>query len=329
VQAWSEVWRDRGPNDRLTISRLWAGNGAESIPHGAQVVVATPAKLNTSGVMDSATYDWLKMKATCIVIDEAHGAVTPAYTSILEWQGMDRAKERAPLLGLTATPFRGVSVEETKRLRNRFGELLNVFGEDAEPYRELAGMGVLSKVVHRVLKGSDITLSEEELAELRKLRNLPQAASDKLGADVARNRELLDSIRTLPDDFTVLLYCTSLDHADVMAGLLAAAGVPAASVSGTTPAAVRRHYVDEFRAGRIRVLTNYGVFQEGFDAPMVRAVYVARPTYSPNVYLQMIGRGLRGPLNGGSEECLIVNVEDNVLNFGEQLSFKNFISLWQ
>ena len=45
---------------------------------------------------------------------------------------------------------------------------------------------------------------------------------------------------------------------------------------------------------------------------MVRAVYVARPTYSPNVYQQMVGRGLRGPLNGGSPECLIVNVEDNV-----------------
>ena len=88
-------------------------------------------------------------------------------------------------------------------------------------------------------------------------------------------------------------------------------------------------HVDEFRAGRLRVLTNYGVFQEGFDAPMVRAVYVARPTYSPNVYLQMVGRGLRGPRNGGSEECLIVNVEDTVTNFGEELSFKNFISLWQ
>jgi superfamily II DNA or RNA helicase len=57
-------------------------------------------------------------------------------------------------------------------------------------------------------------------------------------------------------------------------------------------------------------------------------VYVARPTYSPNVYTQMIGRGLRGPLNGGSEECLIVNVEDNVVNFGEELAFRMFDHLW-
>jgi hypothetical protein len=42
----------------------------------------------------------------------------------------------------------------------------------------------------------------------------------------------------------------------------------------------------------------------------------------------MIGRGLRGPENGGKDECLIVNVEDNVRQFGEQLAFRDFEHLW-
>ena len=37
---------------------------------------------------------------------------------------------------------------------------------------------------------------------------------------------------------------------------------------------------------------------------MVRAVYVNRPTFRPNLYQQMIGRGLRGPLDGSSMRCL-------------------------
>ena len=45
---------------------------------------------------------------------------------------------------------------------------------------------------------------------------------------------------------------------------------------------------------RIKALVNYGVFREGFDAPKTRAIIVARPVYSPNLYFQMIGRGLRG-----------------------------------
>ena len=41
----------------------------------------------------------------------------------------------------------------------------------------------------------------------------------------------------------------------------------------------------------------------------------------------MIGRGLRGPKNGGSEDVLIVNVRDNIEAFGTQLAFTHFNKL--
>jgi len=77
------------------------------------------------------------------------------------------------------------------------------------------------------------------------------------------------------------------------------------------------------------VLTNFAVLTAGFDAPQVRALYVARPTYSAGLYQQMIGRGLRGPLNGGTDTCLIVNVADNILNYVGKLAFTQFEPLWQ
>jgi hypothetical protein len=43
----------------------------------------------------------------------------------------------------------------------------------------------------------------------------------------------------------------------------------------------------------------------------------------------MVGRGLRGPLNGGKEECLIVNVDDTFQQFGSSLAFKDFDYLWR
>ena len=113
-----------------------------------------------------------------------------------------------------------------------------------------------------------------------------------------------------------------------MAALLNAAGSPARAVSGTTKPSIRRRVVQEFRSGEIKVLVNYGVFREGFDAPKTRAIVVARPVYSPNLYFQMIGRGLRGVKNGGNERCLVLNVNDNILNFGQDLAFSELDWLW-
>ena len=123
-------------------------------------------------------------------------------------------------------------------------------------------------------------------------------------------------------------FAASVSHAEYLAGLLSHLGVPSKAISAGTSAGARRHYVKQFRSGDIRVLTNYGVLAEGFDAPSVDAVYVTRPTYSPNVYQQMIGRGLRGPKNGGKERCLIVNVADTFAEFGEKLAFLDFEYLW-
>ena len=75
-------------------------------------------------------------------------------------------------------------------------------------------------------------------------------------------------------------------------------------------------------------MVNYSVFQEGFDAPKTRAIVVARPVYSPNLYFQMIGRGLRGPLNGGNERCLILNVRDNIENYEGKPAFTGLDRLW-
>jgi superfamily II DNA or RNA helicase len=334
VETWSELWRGKGPRERLTISRLLAGFEAVEAEHGQQVVVATIAKL-IAGVFDKRTYGWLK-KASCIVVDEAHTSIGPSYTRMLEWQGLGaRQKESeardVPLIGLTATPFRGTNSVETKRLVDRYGgrrlDLEALGGADAYP--ELQRIGILAQVDHELLPGSDIELTKGEFAELNKLLRLPDTAARKLAGDADRNRTLLDHIAALPPDWPVLLFGVSVDHAHVMAALLRRAGVSAAAVTGDTDKGARRHHIEQFRTGALRVLANYNVLAAGFDAPKVRALYIARPTYVPNRYQQMVGRGLRGPRNGGTDRCLLINVGDNVARFEHRLAFHDFDYLWE
>ncbi len=329
VQSWSFVWSKVGPEEQLIINRLWSTREAAPSGDTAQLVVATDAKLEVC--LDTAEYAWLRDPAL-VIVDEAHTSITPRYTRILTSLGLTFRETTRPLLGLTATPFRGFNETETNRLVERYGR--NRLDEGVfttgDPYAELQELGVLARVDHRALQGSTLALSEEDLRQATAFEGarLPATVEEKLGRDIARNQTLIREIQALPKDSPVLLFATSVNHAKLMAAQLNDLGIKSASIDSGTPDADRRTHIERFRRKQIRVLTNYGVLAQGFDAPATEVVIVARPTYSPNVYQQMIGRGLRGPKNGGKETCLILDVADNIVNYDRQLAFTQFEYLW-
>ncbi|WP_434097683.1 DEAD/DEAH box helicase [Streptomyces mirabilis] len=327
VQSWKFVWGKVGAERPLTISRLWGGNEAGDVQGHPHLVVATDAKLERC--LDGDAYEWLR-KASLVIVDEAHTAISPRYTDILGKLGLTQYETRRHLLGLTATPFRNTNEEETSRLVGRFGRRRldeGVF-PSGDPYRDLQEWGMLAQVEHRTLEGGSIELTSDEKVQADRMAMLSRSAEQRLAEDHARSLRIVEEVAGLPEDWPTLLFATSVDHANSLAALLNDRDVPSAAVDSTNSMQDRRRRIDDFREGRIRVLTNYGVLTQGFDAPATRVVVVARPVYSTNVYQQMIGRGLRGPKNGGKPTCLILNVSDNIANFDTQLAFTQFEHLW-
>jgi superfamily II DNA or RNA helicase len=327
VQSWKFVWSKVGAERPLTISRLWSSNEVGDVVDHPHLVVATDAKLERC--LSTGQYTWLR-QAALVIVDEAHTAISKRYTEILTQLGLTQYETARHLLGLTATPFRNTNEDETRRLANRFGNRRldqGVF-PSGDPYRDLQDWGMLAQVKHRTLEGGRIELSQEEKTHADRMAMLSRAAEQRLADDHARSRRIVDSVVELPEGWPTLLFATSVDHAKYLAAMLNDRGVPSAAVDSTTSTQDRRSRIENFRNGRIRVLTNYGVLTQGFDAPATRAVVVARPVFSKNVYQQMIGRGLRGPRNGGKDSCLILNVSDNIENFDTQLAFTEFEHLW-
>ena len=238
------------------------------------------------------------------------------------------------LLGLTATPYRGHNEEETARLVGRFGSNrldAVAFGSDdpQDVIGELQDMRVLARADQEPIVGGVFSLDIEELLKMASTPWLPQSVEDRIAADSARTKRIVEAYETHIDpDWPTLVFATSVEHAKTMAALLNARGIKSRAVSGDTEASTRRRVVEEFRHGGIKALVNYGVFREGFDAPKTRAIIVARPVYSPNLYFQMVGRGLRGVKNGGNDRCLILNVQDNIENFQQALAFSDLDWLW-
>jgi superfamily II DNA or RNA helicase len=332
VESWLQAWRALGPlGARLRVNRMWGRTNDRVRPpqSGSTLVVSTFHTL--LGRLERRSFEWA-LTPDVVVIDEAHGATAPSYTRILRRLGLDQRETRVPLIGLTATPFRGDNDErETYRLAFRFEHRRfdTGFGESEQLYRTLQDMGVLAWADHDELTGVTLVLDHHELEHLKRFMDLPASVEERLSNIEARNERILDHIRKQPSDWPILVFAASVEHAEDLAVRLAMDGVSAAAISGSTPTDQRRYAISCFKSGRLRVLTNYGVLTTGFDAPAIRAVYITRPIYSPVLYQQMIGRGLRGPLNGGKERCLIVNVTDNVAQYGEKLAFHKFEHLWR
>ena len=56
---------------------------------------------------------------------------------------------------------------------------------------------------------------------------------------------------------------------------------------------------------------------------------ICRPTTSVILYEQIVGRGLRGPKFGGTEECTIIDFADNINRLGGPLAYQRFAEDWQ
>ncbi|KAA1428120.1 DEAD/DEAH box helicase, partial [Mycolicibacter arupensis] len=250
------------------------------------------------------------------------------YTRLLSWLGVAGRGWARPLIGLSATPFRGTSEEGTKRLASRFGSRkISAFATN--PYGELAALGVLAKVRHELLTGVDVELTQSERSDAARLRRINPNVLERIGQDHVRMAILVDHIMNLDPSWPVLVFTPSVLSAQVLAATLRYRGIVAESVSGQTGRQQRRDVIERFKRNDIRVLANCDLLIQGFDAPGVRALYIARPTFSPNAYIQMAGRGLRGPANGGKEECLIVDMADNFGDINKFLGFHDYEELWK
>lgn len=186
---------------------------------------------------------------------------------------------------------------------------------------ELRSRGILSLPTHRLLPSSrrKVHLTQEQEQHFAEWKELPPGLLAELGQEKDRNRQLLEAMMGLDAGWPVLFFGCSVQHAEAMAVLLRRRGREAAAITADTREATRRHLVEAFRRAEIQVLCNYGVLTTGFDAPKVQAVVVGRPTASRILYEQMIGRGMRGPRFGGTKECLVVDVNDNLVHFDGNL----------
>jgi DNA repair protein RadD len=241
-----------------------------------------------------------------ILVDECH--LIP-----LEGDGMYRqflADARAinpqlRIVGFTATPFR----LKTGPICTPDGILNQVCYEVS--VRELIAQGYLCQLVTKASKVKADTSNlhvrngefvPDEVEALMDANELVQAACGEI-VEYTSNRQ------------AVLIFASGIKHGEhVVQVLKEQHGITCGFITGETPTADRDSLLDKFRAGKLKYLCNVNVLTTGFDAPNVDCVVLLRPTLSPGLYYQMVGRGFR--LHPEKQNCLVLDFGGNVLRHG-------------
>ncbi len=214
-----------------------------------------------------------------VVIDEVHHASASTYKSLLEHL------EPRELLGLTATPERTDGESITAWFGHRIAAELRLW--DAIDQQRL------------------VPFAYYGIPDTTDLRRVPwtrgrgydaQALTRIYTADHVWARQVLQTLQTrVPDSrqMRALGFCVSVDHARFMADYFSRNGVPAVAVSSETISPDRVAALRQLATGEINVVCSVDLFNEGVDVPAVDTLLIMRPTESPTLFLQQLGRGLR------------------------------------
>lgn len=229
-----------------------------------------------------------------IVVDEAHHATAATYVRTLEYFGAFAEDSKKLVVGFTATPKRG----DGQGLDAVFDEI--VFSRTLP---EMIHAGYLSPVAgYRVETDIDLSGVKIRLGDF-----VTSQLSEAVNID-ARNELVVDVYIEHLNGKQTLCFCVDVAHAHCLADAFNAKQIPSAAITGEMEKEKRVDVLEDFRGGKINVLTNCMVLTEGYDEPSVEGIIIARPTRSSLLYTQMIGRGTR--LHPGKKHAAIVDIVD-------------------
>lgn len=111
-----------------------------------------------------------------------------------------------------------------------------------------------------------------------------------------------------------LIFSSGIDHSDHIAEQLNKARIPSVSIHSKMGNSERDKAIAGFKAGKYRAAVNNNVLTTGFDHPAIDCIVVLRPTASPVLWVQMLGRGTRP--HGGKDNCLVLDFAGNTRRLG-------------
>lgn len=226
-----------------------------------------------------------------VIVDEFHHAAAASYERLL------MRLQPVELLALTATPERSDGLPILHWFDNRIAAELRLWDAiDQHRLVPFSYFGVADNVDLR-----DIPWKRGTGYDVEGLTKV-LTASDAWARSVIH--QFRDKVGT-PSGTRAIGFCVGVEHARYMARVFNENGIKAVAVWGDTAEDERRQALADLAAARTNIIFAVDLFNEGIDIPAVDSLLMLRPTDSPVLFLQQLGRGLRKAPN--KNLCTVVD----------------------
>lgn len=212
-----------------------------------------------------------------IVIDEAHHSSSESYKKVMEYF------EPKFLLGMTATP---------ERCDNE--SIFDIFDNNVALEVRLREALELNLVIpfHYFgitdIEGIDLSdVDIDDVAEISKRL--------KVNKRVDFIIEKMNFYGFDGEKRKCIGFCVGIDHAEYMADEFNKRGIKSLCLTGENSPEEREKCIKRLESDEddLQVIFTVDIFNEGVDIPSINLVLMLRPTNSPIIFIQQLGRGLR------------------------------------
>lgn len=228
-----------------------------------------------------------------VVCDEAHLSGSPSWRSVLTGLGVIGPQPRTDALGLSATLS-----------RTDGAGLGDIWDRVAYTYDIEDGIrdGYLLPPVGRIITVNDLDLRQAAMVGGEFAAG---SLSDMLRSSGAREA-VVKAYREHAAEMPGIVFTPDVRSAQEFAEAFNDAGFVTEAVWGAMPTEDRRRIIREYKAEKIQILVNCGIFTVGTDLPRAQCAVMARPMSSKVLYTQAAGRVLR--LYPGQDHALILDI---------------------
>jgi superfamily II DNA or RNA helicase len=252
--------------------------------------------LVTSRLGDESMTRYFK-ECEILIVDEAHSAKAETYLDAIN--KYRSTNPNGQLLGLTATPYRSDDSIHG-RLKDMFQRQWQISDDESQKVKSPIEWLIRNEYLSRL-----------EVHQINELR----ASSNEFNYYKKLHEAIIDTCHLIQErQQNLIVFAESKAHAISLSLLLNYSGIRNGLIVGETPTTEREKMINDVKqpeSSGVNVLVNHHILSKGLDIPGLNSIMVLGNTDNPALALQIIGRAMRGPKNGGNKSNTVYLTRDN------------------